>query len=106
MTYLHIFCIFISLKKLSGWAAVFFTLLCFSDILLQMAMGPLLPLLVILCLHTILFHIIAVFDEHRLRWILTFSKNGKGLDVRSIILYAIYPIVGLFMVNLCAQAPV
>eukprot|EP01032_Pedospumella_encystans_P011266 gene11266-13110_t len=36
---------FLGLKKLSGWAAVFFTLLCFSDILLQMAMGPLLPLL-------------------------------------------------------------
>ena len=93
------------MKKLSGWAAVFFTLLCFSDILLQMAVGPLLPLLVILCLHTIIFHIIAVFDERRLRWILTF-KSGKGLDVRSIILYGMYPIVGLFVVKWCAQAPV
>ena len=93
------------MKKLSGWAAVFFTLLCFSDILLQMAVGPLLPLLVILCLHIIIFQIITVFDEHRLRWILTFSSDGIGFDVRSILLYVVYQFVGLYVVWCSAQAP-
>lgn len=103
MTYLHIHSVYFSffrLKKLSGWVAVFFTLLCFSDILLQMAVGPLLPLLIILCLHTIIFQTITVFDEHRLRWKLTF--NSKAYDVRGIILYVVYPTVGLFVVKCCA----
>jgi len=76
---------------------MFLTFLCFSDILVQMAIGPLLPLLTVLLLHTLLYSIVTVLYEHKLRWMV------RGYDVRYIVMYVLYPIVGLYVVYTVAQ---
>ena len=75
-------CLLCRLKELSGWAAFLLSVLCFSDVLLQMALGPLLPLLVADVAHKVLYEL-AIAGS--LRWRL------RGWDVRWLALYVIYP---------------
>ena len=79
-----------------GWVAVFLTFLCFSDVLVQMAVGPLLPLLSILSLHTLLYSVVTVLYEHNLRWVV------RGGDVRYMVMYVLYPMVGVYAVSAVA----
>lgn len=61
-------------------------MLCFGDVLVQLALGPLLPLLLLWIAHTILYALLGTYTEHLLRW------PVYGVDVRSFILYFLYPL--------------
>jgi hypothetical protein len=62
--------------------------LFFADILLQMALGPLLPLLVFGCLHTALYGLLCAYTSEVLRW--RWRWVG-GVDVRWVVVRVAYP---------------
>jgi hypothetical protein len=68
------------------------SLLCFSDVLLQMALGPLLPLLAIGAAHSVLHAALCNYTENVLRW------RVAGRDVRGLVLRVAYPAVVLLLV--------
>ena len=72
------------LKGMSGYAGTILSVLCFSDILLQMALGPLLPLLLIGVAHCVVYAAVRNSSTHKLRWLV------RGRDLRWILLYVLY----------------
>ncbi len=80
------------LKGVSGWAAAALSLLCFSDVVLQMALGPLLPLIAIGAAHAVFYAVLCSYTENMLRW------RVGGRDVRWLVLRVVYPAVVLLLV--------
>ena len=75
----------------SGFAAVL-SLFCFGDVLLQMALGLLLPLLLIGMVQLTVLIYLQLYDL-QLRWC---SRAG----VRSVILYGVFTLI-LLLVSAC-----
>lgn len=74
-----------SFKGLASTVSLALSLLCFGDVLLQVALGPLLPLLLLWAAHRILYWLLCTYSENVLRWQLC------GVDVRSVVLRGVYP---------------
>jgi hypothetical protein len=72
------------------------SLLCFSDVILQMALGPLLPLLAIGAAHAVFYAMLCNYTENVLRW------RVGGWDVRGPVLHVLYPALLLLVVYVAA----
>ena len=60
--------------------------LFFGDLLLQIALGPLLPLLFIGVLHMVIYLLAWLLSVQSLRW------NIGGVYLREAVLYFLYPV--------------
>jgi hypothetical protein len=81
-----------SLRGVGETIAFALSLLCFADILLQLALGPLLPLLCLWATHKLLYALQCTYTANVLRW------RVCGIDVRGVVLYGAYPVSVLFLV--------
>lgn len=67
------------------------SVLCFSDILLQMALGPLLPLFLVGVAHAVVYYLLRRLSRNKLRWLV------GGRDIRWLVVYILY---SLFILRL------
>ena len=80
----------------------------FLDVFIQVVLGPFLPLLIVGIVHWCLYHALAYFDANTLSWRCSADSYGtsaserqqqgcsrgrRRVDVRSVILYVLYPLL-------------
>ena len=80
------------MKRVAEWVKASLSVICFADVFLQMALGPMLPLLLLGIAHIGVYTLLSCYTADILRW------QIYGIDVRWFVLYVLYPLVILFSI--------